>query len=49
MGQYLKNSIADFVLCTCMTLALVQAVCSGFVLTDALSGSVTAVLCSAPS
>lgn len=44
MGQYLKNSIADFVLCTCMTLALVQAVCSGFVLTDALSGSVTAVL-----
>lgn len=44
MGQYLKNSIADFVFCTCMTLALVQAVCSGFVLTDALSGSVIAVL-----
>lgn len=44
MGQYLKNSIADFVLCTCMTLALVPAVCSGFVLTDALSGSVIAVL-----
>lgn len=44
MGQYLKNSIADFVLCTCITLALVPAVCSGFVLTDALSGSVIAVL-----
>ena len=44
MGQYLKNSIADFVLCTCMTFALVPAVCSGFVLTDALSRSVTAVL-----
>lgn len=44
MGQYLKNSIADFVLCTCITLALVPAVCSGFVLTDALSGSVVAVL-----
>lgn len=44
MGQYLKKSIADLVLCTCMTLALVQAVCSGFVLTDAFSGSVLAVL-----
>lgn len=44
MRQHLKNSIADFILCTCMTLALVQAVCSGFVLTDALSGSVIAVL-----
>lgn len=44
MGQYLKKSIADLILCTCMTLALVEAVCSGFVLTDALSGSVAAVL-----
>lgn len=42
MRQHLKNSIADLVLCTCMTLALMQAVCSGFVLTDALSGSVIA-------
>ena len=44
MGQYLKNSIADLVCCTAMTLALVQALCSGFVLTDAVSGSVWAVL-----
>ncbi|MGN0968763.1 MAG: DUF4129 domain-containing protein [Oscillospiraceae bacterium] len=44
MGQYLKNSITDFVLCTCITLALVSAICSGFVLTDKLSGSVIAVL-----
>ncbi len=42
MGQYLKKSIADLVLCTCMTLALAQAVCSGFVLTGVLSGSVLA-------
>ena len=44
MRQYLKNSIADLVLCTCMTLALVPAVCSGFVLTDAFSGNVAAIL-----
>lgn len=44
MRQYLKNSIVDLVLCTCMTLALVPAVCSGFVLSDALSGSTIAVL-----
>ena len=43
MRQYLKHSIVDFVLCTGMTLALVPAVCSGFVLSDALSGSLAAV------
>lgn len=39
MQHYIKSRAADWILCTCLAASMTAAVCSGFVLEDALSHS----------
>lgn len=44
MGRYLKQKMADLLLCSAVSVSLVPVICSGFVLTDPWSQSLAVVI-----
>lgn len=44
MGRYLKQKLADLLLCSAVSVSLIPVICSGFVLTDPWSQSMVVIL-----
>lgn len=44
MGRYFKQKLADWLLCTAISVSLIPSICSGFVLTDPWSRSIAVIL-----